>query len=561
MAQSEAREIATRACETIDVQSEWEEILSPSLRPRLEACLPAYLRKQRWLPGKAELKAVRIRDAVPLPGNSGRTVLMVLVAEFVQSESEEYLMPLAFASGEESAAIERDQPRSMLARLRIQDPASEGLLYDAATTPHLFEALLDAIVRRRSATGDDGELAPFSTPAIRALKHSNTPRASRINAEERNASAVFEDKFLLKLFRKLEPGENPEIESARFLASKEFPHVPLFAGALEYTRSGGERVSLALARQYIPAASDGWTFTLDALRRYFDRVRTFPHEARADTTGGSSMLELAEGELPGNVAELLGTYLEATRLLGQRTGQLHLALASDPENKDFAPEPVTPFYQRSLYQSFRNHLLHHFELLRRGLATLAEPDKKMAERVLGLQEAVLSRYRAIHETPMDAMRIRCHGDFHLGHVLHTGKDFVIIDFEGDPSRPMTERRIKLSPLRDVAGMIRSFSYAAHAALVQQLESGNLDPEQFRAAEPWARFWERWIGAAFLRSYLHTTRGSNLLPQSKKTLEILVNAFLLDKAAREMSYELNDRIGWLHIPLRGILQLIEPPKGP
>jgi maltose alpha-D-glucosyltransferase/alpha-amylase len=254
---------------------------------------------------------------------------------------------------------------------------------------------------------------------------------------------------------------------------------------------------------------------------------------------------------------MLGTYLESARLLGQRTGEMHLALASEPENRDFAPEPFTPFYQRALFQSMRNLTVQNFGFLRRNLSRVPEPTRSLADRVAGLEGTLLQRLRAVYETRMLAKRIRCHGDFHLGQILHTGKDFVIIDFEGEPARSLGERRIKRSPLRDIAGMIRSFDYVTHAALFQQLELGTLQEEHLPQLETWTGFWYRWVSAVYLKAYLRVVRQSDLLPHSEAELAVLLDAHLLEKAIYEIGYELNNRPGWLKIPLRGILQLLEP----
>jgi maltose alpha-D-glucosyltransferase/alpha-amylase len=255
----------------------------------------------------------------------------------------------------------------------------------------------------------------------------------------------------------------------------------------------------------------------------------------------------------------MGTYFESARLLGQRTGELHLALASNPENKDFAPEPFTPFYQRSLYQSLRNHLAQQFYLLRREINRIPESTRPLAEKVLELQDALMIRFRTVHHIPMEAMRIRCHGNFHLGHVLHTGKDFVVIDFEGQPGRSLSERRIKRPPFRDVAGLVRSFEFAAHGALLHQTEASNLRAEEIRALEPWTTFWSRWVTASFLGGYLATVRDSGLLPDSKPGLAALLDAFVLDRALTEVGHELVNRPAWLSVPLQSIINLVEPAK--
>jgi len=349
------------------------------------------------------------------------------------------------------------------------------------------------------------------------------------------------------------------LESAQFLAEKNFPNVPRFAGALELHQRDGVRTCLGILSGFIPDSKDGWSFTFDALRRYFDRVRTLPNSAREDESV-LSLVELAERGVSASAAETVGTYFESGRLIGQRIGELHLALSSDPDNKDFAPEPFTPFYQRSLYQSLRNHLAFHFRVLRRELKKLPESVQPLAERVLAVQDSILGRYRKVYQTPMKASRIRSHGNLHLGHVLHTGTDFFIIDFEGEPAWTLSQRRIKRSTLRDIAGMIRSFHHVAEASLRHHVEAGNLREEQFRALQPWARFWVHQVSAEFLGAYLAAIAKSNLLPKNKPCLAALTEAFLLDQSIIEMSRELQRHSEGIRLPLEGILQILATADG-
>jgi maltose alpha-D-glucosyltransferase/alpha-amylase len=202
-----------------------------------------------------------------------------------------------------------------------------------------------------------------------------------------------------------------------------------------------------------------------------------------------------------------------------------------------------------------------FPLLRKRLQALPSAARSDTQQVLNLEEEVLKYFQAILGRKIHAMRIRHHGDYHLGQVLYTGKDFVIIDFEGEPARPLSERRIKRSPLRDVAGMLRSFHYAAYVALFAQEAEGVYasHPDVLPMLEPWARTWYSWIAAAFLKTYREHISRASLLPRSQEDIQLLLDTFLLEKALYELSYELNNRPDWVRIPLKGILQLLEVTK--
>ena len=245
--------------------------------------------------------------------------------------------------------------------------------------------------------------------------------------------------------------------------------------------------------------------------------------------------------------------------MGRCTAAMHSTLASDAEHEAFAPEPFTPHYVRGLFQSMRTLATHNLRLLRRQLKILPAGLTPMAERVLALESEIIARYRPLFERPLNAKRIRIHGDYHLDQILWTGKDFVILDFEGDPALSLSERCLKRSPLRDVAGMIRSFDYAAHEGLRQHIERGSLPPENRTEFEPWVHFWNQAVSGAFLRSYLSALAPADLLPNSPEDLGVMLQAYLLNQAMHELGYDLLNRPAWLKVPLQGLLDLLDTGK--
>jgi maltose alpha-D-glucosyltransferase/alpha-amylase len=310
-------------------------------------------------------------------------------------------------------------------------------------------------------------------------------------------------------------------------------------------------MTVGILTRYSNNARDAWSYTLDTLGRYFERVGTTAAETKPEP-----LPDLERRDPPDAVVGMIGTYLESARLLGQRAGQLHLALGSDPDHPHFAPEPFTPFYQRALYQSMRNRAVQNLRLLTLSLDRLPPAVRPLAEKVARLESEIVARLRAVHEKRIDAKRIRCHGDFHLGQVLYTGKDFIIINYEGEPSRSVGERRLKRPPLRDVASMIRSFDYAVHVALARQFELGILREDRLAQVEPWVEYWHRWVSAVFLKAYLEVLRPSELLPRAPEQLGVLLEAHLLERALSELGYELHHNPARSKIPLRQILQLME-----
>jgi maltose alpha-D-glucosyltransferase/alpha-amylase len=339
--------------------------------------------------------------------------------------------------------------------------------------------------------------------------------------------------------------------------AKRFPNVPPLAGALEHHRKH-DVYTIGVLHGFIPQCKDAWSHTQDVLSRFFERVQSLPAAVKVPPRIEGTLEQLVGSALPAEVVERLGTYVESARLLGQRTAQMHMALASDLDDKDFAPEPFSPHYQRGLFQSMRNLTVQTLRLLRGSLKSLPADVRLHAQQVCDLEAECLKRFRTTFDGRIQGLRIRVHGDFHLGQVLYTGKDFLVIDFEGEPVRALSERRIKRSPLRDVAGMLRSFHYAAHAALRALEERGTVSPEGIAALEPWAQYWHGWTRVLYLQAYLETAGAAGFSPAGSQELWRLLGVSLLEKAIYEIAYELNHRPDWLRIPLLGVLDLLSEP---
>jgi len=533
----------------------WATMLEGRPRRRLIEVLTGFLQQQRWYGGKARhLRVVEIIDAVEIPTTAGPACLTLLSAEYAAGDPEVYILPLALARGAEIETVLQAHAGAAIARVG-EGSDSETLLFDAMAAKPFARALFDATTASATFRGLRGDLVLRATEAFERLKGPADgllePALSR--AEQSNTAIIFGDRLIFKLFRRPEAGINPDAEISRYLTGKKFEHVPALGGVIEY-RSAGSTRSLGILTQFISGATDGWSYTLDALGRYFDRALLYVAEGRVCSVPEASLLNGSESEPTDDVVAAIGTYLEAARLLGVRTAELHLTLSAS-EDVDFAPEPFSSHYQRSLYQSMRNSVVENFELLKRQTSHLPLPLQRNAQAVLALEPAVLARYKQLYTGRLSAMRIRVHGDYHLGQVLSTGTDFMIIDFEGEPARALSARRLKRSPISDVAGMIRSFHYAVHHALHVQVERGMLTPENRIGVAQWALYWRRWVSAVYLRAYRQTMGTSRLLPSQRSELEVLLNSYLLDKAVYEIGYELNNRPDWLNIPFDGVLELM------
>jgi maltose alpha-D-glucosyltransferase/alpha-amylase len=524
----------------------------------METILQNYIKGRRWFRSKArDIQSSRIKDIVPARSPEYPAYFVLIQVNYVEGEPETYVVPLSVIPAEKARAIRSEHPQAIVARLQPPDGGNEAMLCDGMMDRNFCRFLLQSIGRRHRFRGKVGQIVASSTQVFsKALGPGEVvPESVPLKAEQTNTSVVYGDKLILKLFRQLGEGINPELEMGRFLTEKtNFTNVPPLAGALEYYQPNARPISLAILQGFVPTEGDAWQYTQDSLEGYFQYVLAQPVK-HSPALSRKHLLSLPE-EIPTLAREAIGSYLVSVQLLGQRTAELHKALASAPDEPNFAPEPFTFVYQTSLYQSMRGQTVRTLQLLREKLPSLPEDIKETAQKVCDLEHAIIERYRLIQNKNVSAIRTRCHGDYHLGQVLYTGKDFVIIDFEGEPARSLSERRLKRSPLKDVAGMIRSFNYAAHNALLRQVSLSPRPGDELALLQNWAQYWYLWVSAAFLKAYLNCIREANLLPKDPGQLKILLDAFLLEKAVYEIGYELNNRPTWLKVPLQGVLQLME-----
>jgi maltose alpha-D-glucosyltransferase/alpha-amylase len=542
----------------LEVEGSWENILEGRPRALLERGLPAYLLTCRWFGGKAQqIRSVKNVDVIPFPSDSTTTYFTTWTVDYIGATPETYLLPLAFATGDHAFEVRQCAPQAVIAQLKVKGRAgeTEGILYDAVHEPTFLKSLIPAVARGRRYRADGAELLAHPSKVFRKLLGSTDSPLEPVllRRDQSNTSVIYGDRLILKMFRRVTDGLNPDVEIGQFLTEKvEFPHVPPLAGYLELRKGRGEPATVGVLQGLIANEGDAWRYTLDSLGYYFEEVLTRKAELETYSLPAQSPMDFIEEEIPSLAQELIGTYLSSAALLGQRTGELHVALASDSKDPAFAPEPVTALYRRSLYQSMRTLADQSLDLLRKHLKRLPEEIQLRAEEILKLEPEIFNRCHQIVERKITGMRIRSHGDYHLGQVLYTGKDFVIIDFEGEPTRSVSERRHKRPPLRDVACMLRSFNYAA----VTKLRGDGLRPEDSVQLKPWARYWEFWVSVSFLKGYFAVTQQTALLPKSRDELSLMLNILLVEKAIYELSYELNNRPDWVGVPIEGILELIK-----
>ena len=490
---------------------------SGEIRALLEReVLPGYIARCRWFGGKArEPRGFKVREVAAV---SDAARLVFVEIEYASGAPDTYLLPLQVATGARAEALARETPGAVVAGFR-----EGGVLFDAVHDADFRAALYTLMAGGGVVLSGGGEIAGMAGGGLAE----SAPESRVLAVEQSNSSVIYGGCVFLKLYRRLEEGVNPDAEILRFLGARNFPHVPPFCGALEFRRAGRAPQVLALATGMVPNDGDAWSFTLRELTRQLERVL-------ADDARETAQIEAA--------------YLSRVAQLGQRTGALHLALAADSADADFAPEPLTAEDFAELAETVHATADQVLAGLARRLDALDPATRELAAALLAAEPALRARIAALGAQPVAAAKTRTHGDYHLGQVLNTGADFVIIDFEGEPAKPLAGRRRKRSPLRDVAGMLRSIHYAAHSALAKF-------PEHRAALEPRAECWRDRARGAFLDAWIATTVGAPFVPAKRAEFARLLDAFLLEKALYEIAYELNNRPAWLGIPLRGAVQIL------
>ena len=524
----------------VESEQDWQTILSSDGLRRLESLLPAYLQHQRWFGGKSRtINNARMSDSLLF--DDRRSALLWVTVEYEDGDPDTWLLCVSMSFGEAAAAIRDSAPGQVLAA--AGSAALTGVLHDGLLGPGAPAALLEILTAGQELATRHGSLRGLPGALLPALRGSEPLPARSASVEQSNSSALFADRLIMKLFRRQRPGPNPDVEIGRFLTEKaRFAQIPPYGGSIEYHSGDQEPATLALLQGLVENQGDGWQWTLEELDRYYEGAASAPPPSAAP---GSSA-----DEIPPEAHEHAGISLEAAAMLGRRTAEMHLALASGREPA-FAPVVPDPHALESLRSALTAHGARSFDALKSSLSRLPDDTVESAALVLSRRGALLGKFRALPELRHPGQWIRIHGDYHLGQVLRAKGDFVILDFEGEPARSLEERRAKHPPLKDVAGMLRSFSYAAFAALMRYTARRPADSSQM---EPWARLWESSVSAEFLRAYRETAAASPIVPQERDTFDGLLGIYVLDKALYELIYELDNRPAWIRIPLHGILSL-------
>lgn len=530
-----AHEVAGRALPLLRVPDGLENLLIKTLvqergMERLQKLIPDFLRNQRWFGAReSDIKRVTISDAFRLQAMP-RPVYVSIVNVALDNRAELYVLPLTLSSQQESIELLREHGSAAIAW--VETPNERSLLHDATVLPDFWLALFrwwQRAGRGRSLLG------VYSAAMNRDVQRVVVSTARLLSGEQSNSAAIIEGRYFVKLYRRLEEGINPETELLDYLTRSGFQFVPSMLGKLSFHHPR-RKYTLGIAQQALEVEEDGWDYTIEIIDRFLDRV------AELAPPQDETHVGMPEG-VPGRLEELAPEVLSLVRLIGIRTAELHLAFA-DADEPDLRPEAGEAGDVKSLAARVRSEAALTRQLLAdyRGELPVSID---AADWEHGLQ--TLSNMGG---SAPARQRIRIHGDFHLGQIILASGEVYILDFEGEPDRSNRERRNRDHALRDVAGMLRSFEYAAHTAMNQRTEA---EPE----ARPWIDHLMRWSERIFLHAYVGAADGAEFA-QPSSSIPNLLWMHLVEKAMYEVRYELNHRPAWVGLPLHGLKRLLAEP---
>ncbi|MFC2150075.1 maltose alpha-D-glucosyltransferase [Calditrichota bacterium] len=544
----------------IVVKQQWQELLEDADNTRLTKIMTDFLMHSRWFRSKSKkIKDINVKERFDVDYLKQDWAICLLEVHYHDGIPETYFVPLGFQADMRLRKIPETELFSVIAEIDTEKNTRKlGILYDLTVDPRFGAWAMQLMTGRKSVRQNGNELQGMSTKTLKSNR-SKTADAQAIQvgtSEQSNSSIIYGDEYILKLFRKLDEGINPDLELGLYLTeARHVDFVPPVAGYIEHKVNGEDKQTLGILHRFIPHSVDGWEMTMDELDQFFERTIELAYEV----TGQSVHKEASLKDWRKGVHELeetVGVYLGHAQQIGKQTAELHITLSEDLRNPAFAPETFKPFTLRSLYQSMRNMTGNALGLLEAHRKVLSYEDWEDASRVIAWVDEIEACLRQPLELGAHALRIRTHGDYHLGQLLFTGKEFIIVDFEGEPARSIEDRRLKRCPLRDVAGMLRSFHYAAETAMRQRLERHSASEAEVAALSNWKEIWYGTVCRDFLQAYFNQTRDKLYTDLSDEQIESLLNAYKLDKALYELAYELNNRPAWVGVPLRGIISILQ-----
>jgi maltose alpha-D-glucosyltransferase / alpha-amylase len=524
----------------------WEKLFDNYNERRVleRKILLPFIKKCRWFGGKAKVvNKLTINKTVPVKVDGDTHFLVVMEVHYVQGLSEFYFLPVTFIPSDNIMERVEYTVQSAVCRGEIQGKA--GFIMDSSYDKMFRDFLFVSMGKEIKIKDDEGGTLMFNTGVFAKIDVNKDIDSKILKADQSNTAIIYNDSYFFKFYRKLEKEINPELEIVRFLSEHTtFRNSPRYAGSVEYHDQENNVIVFGLLQERVENQGEAWSMSVDSVGRFYERIMTKAKTIKLPKLVNKAAIKFEDS--PEVIQEFIGRgFYERMVRLGSRTAEMHLALNSDASNPAFAPESFTANYQRSLYSSLRKLVKDRFSLLEATLPKLAADVQEYAKKVLALEKEILECFSEVYQIKIKAEKIRIHGDYHLGQVLFTGKDFVIIDFEGEPGLSFSERRLKKSALKDVAGMMRSIHYAAFGKI---LLNENYRERDLEFLENWAEQWQHYVSRFYLGAYMERMGMGTSLSEED---DVLIRTFLLEKAIYELGYELNGRPDWTIIPLRGI----------
>jgi maltose alpha-D-glucosyltransferase/alpha-amylase len=528
--------------------AEWKELANRDLAEYItNTILPQYLKKTHWYLGRERIiDFITVLNHAEIKTGDHTAYLLLIEVNYESGLPEIYQLPFILLKQEDSMSLLQEHPAAAICRVKRGD--TERILADALYTPAYRAALMhlmaeEAVMNR----GDSSLVFKGSEPLRRYLEESHDQRSRVVSVQFSYTSIAYDTYFFLKAYRHVERMPDPDAEMTAYLTfNHDAPFIPPVMGSIEW-RTGSERITLGMLQVLVEYHGNGNTYMAERLNNINEKVLTRnPHQLPAIELHGSLVDPVAYEELPDHLLEFLGAPLaEGSRMLGTRTAHMHMMLASATDNKDFAPENFSLHYQRSLFAGMQTLVRTSFDKLQKKLNLLPPGLIPEAEHLLRRRAELLGIFKKIYGKKFDITRMRIHGYYTLDQVLFTGKDVAIHYLGGDPNRSFGERRIKRSPIRDLASMIRSFHYAAQTAL----KNGNISVEESERLVPYYRLWTHYVSAFFMSSYLKALGRAPFIPDNREDFSLLLKIYLLEIATQNLNYELDHGMHWIVRPLR------------
>lgn len=508
--------------------------------------LPSYLRKCRWFGGKSRMiSAIKIYQNIPMQTARNYVHFLLLKVRYPDGPTEIYTLPLAFVNENQL------QAPSQAVLCRLENSVNSGYIVDAIYDADFRNSLPNLISRSSEIKGNHYTLSAQKGPALKD-NAAGFGESSVLNSDQSNSAIIYSNKYFLKLFRKVEYMTNPDYEIVGFLTQQDvFHQLPKLAGSISVLHPEKQPMLIMMLQELVENNGDAWKYFTHEVKGFLARVIQLNYHLKPLPVKPHT-LSLTLDQTPSELRMIMGddVFHKAT-LLGKRTAEMHLALGTSKGNPDFDPEPIDAAFQKQLLQNVQHLVDTRFTMLEANLDKINGKLREDAVDMINGKERVKAFFNLVLQREMKGERIRIHGDYHLGQVLMSDSEFYVLDFEGEPDKPHHERRHKYPPLKDVAGMMRSFRYAAYSVIFTEYANQPALADKLMAV---ADVWYHFVSRYYLGEYIKNTSGSHILPNEDKINDLL-QVYSFKKAIYELGYEINNRPDWTVIPLQSLVKFV------